>query len=69
MSRSTNTKIGTIIEELSNCRFKIKVVDGTTVQGYLAGKMKLHRIRVSIGDRVEFVVDTIGINNRIMRRL
>ena len=36
---------------------------------YLAGKMRLHRIRVLVGDSVEMVLDPYGGRARIVRRL
>ena len=36
---------------------------------YLAGKMRLHRIRVLVGDKVEMVLDPYGGRARIVRRL
>ena len=36
---------------------------------YLAGKMRLHRIRVLVGDRVSLVLDPYGGRARIVRRL
>lgn len=39
------------------------------VLAYLAGKMRLHRIRVLVGDQVEMVLDPYGGRARIVRRL
>ena len=39
------------------------------VLAYLAGKMRLHRIRVLMGDSVEMVLDPYGGKARIVRRL
>lgn len=39
------------------------------VLAYLAGKMRLHRIRVLMGDSVEMVLDPYGGRARIVRRL
>jgi translation initiation factor IF-1 len=39
------------------------------VLAYLAGKMRLHRIRVLMGDQVEMVLDPYGGRARIVRRL
>lgn len=36
---------------------------------YLAGKMRLHRIRVLVGDQVEMILDPYGGRARIVRRL
>lgn len=42
---------------------------GELVLAYLAGKMRLHRIRVLMGDTVEMVLDPYGGRARIVRRL
>jgi len=42
---------------------------GSLVLAYLAGKMRLHRIRVLMGDQVEMVLDPYGGRARIVRRL
>ncbi len=39
------------------------------ILAYLAGKMRLHRIRVLMGDSVEMVLDPYGGKARIVRRL
>lgn len=59
---------GLVIEAMPNAQFKIELEDGTEVRAYLAGKMKLHRIKVLIGDKVEMVMDKYGDNNRIVTR-
>lgn len=43
--------------------------EGELVLAYLAGKMRLHRIRVLMGDQVEMVLDPYGGRARIVRRL
>lgn len=43
--------------------------EGELVLAYLAGKMRLHRIRVLVGDRVDMVIDPYGGRARIVRRL
>jgi len=45
------------------------VGEGELVLAYLAGKMRLHRIRVLMGDQVEMVLDPYGGRARIVRRL
>jgi len=44
-------------------------VEGEIVLAYLAGKMRLHRIRVLVGDQVDMVLDPYGGRARIVRRL
>ncbi len=44
-------------------------IEGELVLAYLAGKMRLHRIRVLVGDQVDMVLDPYGGRARIVRRL
>lgn len=43
--------------------------EGELLLAYLAGKMRLHRIRVLVGDQVEMILDPYGGRARIVRRL
>lgn len=61
--------IGVVTEALPNALFRIKLEDGTEVLAYLAGKMRLHRIRVLVGDKVTLVLDPYGGRARIVRRM
>ena len=55
---------------LPNAFFKVKLEKtGEEILTYLAGKMRLHRIRVLIGDKVEVELDQYGGKGRIIRRL
>ncbi|HMO78603.1 MAG TPA: translation initiation factor IF-1 [Candidatus Paceibacterota bacterium] len=60
---------GTVIEALPEAMFKVVLKDGTEVLAYLAGKMKMMRIRVLIGDKVLMKLDPYGGKARIFRRL
>lgn len=62
------TLMGQVIESLPNTLFRVQTEAGTEVLAYLGGKMRLHRIRVLIGDRVEIVPDPYGGRARIVRR-
>ncbi len=44
---------GEVLENLPNAFFRIRLADGREVLGYLAGKMRLHHIRILPGDKVE----------------
>jgi translation initiation factor IF-1 len=39
------------------------------ILAYLSGKMRMHRIKVLIGDVVEIVLDPYGGKGRIVKRL
>ncbi|MCB9805903.1 translation initiation factor IF-1 [Candidatus Nomurabacteria bacterium] len=59
---------GVVIDALPNTMFKVKLDDGSEVLAYLAGKMRMHRIRVLVGDKVEMLLDEYGGKARIFKR-
>lgn len=59
---------GTVEEALPNTLFRVKLQSGEVKLAYLAGKMRLHRIRVLVGDRVQLELDPYGGRARITRR-
>ena len=65
------TKTATVLEALPNTKFRISFDDPELGQGigFLSGRMRRHRIRVMIGDRVEVFLDPNGGQGRIERRL
>ncbi len=60
---------GTIEEALPNTLFRVSLESGEVVLAYLAGKMRLHRIKVLVGDKVLIKLDPYGGKGRITRRL
>ncbi len=78
MSEGEDTKTttaGSVEEVLPNSLFRVRIPakeeggEGELVLAYLAGKMRLHRIRVLMGDQVDMVLDPYGGRARIVRRL
>ncbi|MEN9561239.1 MAG: translation initiation factor [Candidatus Parcubacteria bacterium] len=59
---------GVVDEALPNTLFRVKLEKGDIVLSYLAGKMRLHRIKVLVGDRVQLQLDPYGGKARIVRR-
>jgi translation initiation factor IF-1 len=59
---------GVVEEALPNTLFRVKLDSGTVVLSYLAGKMRLHRIKVLVGDKVQLQLDPYGGRARITRR-
>lgn len=59
----------TVDEALPNTLFRIKLETGEAILAYLAGKMRLHRIKVLVGDTVLVKLDPYGGKGRITRRL
>ncbi|MEK7180467.1 MAG: translation initiation factor IF-1 [Patescibacteria group bacterium] len=61
---------GIVTEALPNTQFRVEVQGKEKViLAYLAGKMRLNKIRVLIGDKVEMILDQYGERGRITRRL
>ncbi len=65
----TDKVTGQVEEVLPNSLFRVRMPSGELLLAYLAGKMRLHRIRVLVGDQVELVTDPYGGRARIVRRL
>jgi translation initiation factor IF-1 len=64
------TVVASVIEALPNTFFKvIREDNGEELLTYLSGKMRLHRIRVLIGDKVLVEIDPYGGKGRIVKRV
>ena len=59
---------GVVEEALPNTLFKVSLENGEVVLCYLAGKMRLHRIKVLVGDKVSVELDPYGGKGRITKR-
>ena len=59
---------GIVTEALPNTQFRV-VIEDKEILTYLAGKMRLHRIRVLVGDKVQVLLDPYGGKGRIVKRL
>ena len=70
-NKKDTTITGVVTEALPNTFFKVVPEDETKeeILTYLSGKMRLHRIRVLIGDRVLVETDPYGGKGRIIKRL
>jgi len=61
---------GKVIESLPNTVFRVQLEGGQVILGHLSGKMRLHRIRVLLGDKVLIEVTPYDLSKgRITRRL
>ena len=69
--REGTLTMGMVIEALPATLFKVRLEDGREIMAHLSGKMRLHRIRVLVGDRVSVKLDEYGskTGNRIVKRL
>ncbi|MBI2004704.1 translation initiation factor IF-1 [Patescibacteria group bacterium] len=63
-------EVEAVVEEaLPNTLFRVALKTGEKQIAYLAGKMRLHRIKVLVGDRVLVRLEPYGGKGRITRRL
>lgn len=70
MPESEATEAQGVVEEaLPNALFRVTLSSGEQLLCYLAGKMRLHRIKVLVGDKVTVRLDPYGGKGRITRRL
>ena len=72
MSEATTNEAqinGVISEALPNTLFRVQLEDGREVIGYLSGKMRIHRIRVLVGDKVTLVDNPYEGKLRIVKRM
>ena len=70
MAKSEIKVEGKVIEALPSLTFKVKLEDGREVLAHLAGKMKIHRIRILPGDKVVLEMSPYDENRgRIVYRL
>lgn len=61
--------VGKVVECLPNTLFRVELEDGTIQLSYLAGKMRINKIKVLLGDTVQVQVDPYGGRGRIIKRL
>jgi len=60
---------GIVKEALPGLTFRVVLRKGDEVLGHLAGKMKIHHIRILPGDKVAIEVSPDRRRGRIVRRL
>lgn len=64
-----NIVSGIIVEALPNTLFRVDTGDSNKlILSYLSGKMRMHRIKVLVGDRVDVLLDPYGGKGRIIKR-
>jgi len=63
-----NIVMGIVTEALPNTLFRVDIGESKIIISYLAGKMRMHRIKVLVGDRVEVLLDPYGGKGRIVKR-
>ena len=60
---------GIVTEMMPNTLFRVQYDNGEEEIAYLAGKMRIHRIKVLMGDKVVVKRDPYGGKGRIVKRI
>ena len=68
MASEKHYKEGFVEEVLPNTLFRVKISDTKEILAYLSGRMRLHRIKVLVGDSVDVQIDPYGGKGRIIKR-
>ena len=68
INEKLETVTGFVTEALPATLFRVDVGGSKEILAYLSGKMRMHRIKVLIGDKVEVVLDPYGGKGRIVKR-
>ncbi|HEY4499027.1 MAG TPA: translation initiation factor IF-1 [Candidatus Paceibacterota bacterium] len=63
-----DTVSGVVVEAMPNTLFRVKVSEEQELMAYLSGRMRLHRIKVLVGDTVLVEIDPYGGKGRIVKR-
>lgn len=65
-----NSAYGVVTEALPATLFRVMLDSKTeNMLAYLSGKMRMHRIKILVGDKVEVVLDEYGGKGRIVKRM
>lgn len=60
---------GTVIEDLSNNKYKVELDNGFIVTAYIGGKIRINNIRIMVGDIVTVEISPYDVTNgRIVYR-
>lgn len=61
---------GVVDEALPNTLFRVTLEEsGEQILTYLSGKMRMHRIKVLVGDKVTVELEPYGGKGRVVKRL
>jgi len=52
IENGTSRVDGVVVESLPSANFKVQLDDGREILAYLSGKMRMHFIKILVGDKV-----------------
>ena len=70
VKQNRNIVRGEVIEVLPNTNFRISLENGKEIRAHLAGRLRLYRIRIVLGDKVLVELSPYDLTKgRIVRRV
>ncbi|MBU3935162.1 translation initiation factor IF-1 [Patescibacteria group bacterium] len=69
MVSNQDTVKGKVTEIMPNSLYRVQLEDDKIIVAHLAGKLRIHRIRVLAGDQVSLILSPDGDKGRIVYRL
>jgi translation initiation factor IF-1 len=70
VKEKTKTETGTVMEALPNTTFRVRLAkNNEEILAHLSGKMRIYRIKVVVGDKVELEPSADRKRGRIIKRL
>lgn len=63
MSKEDTIRIEGVVEEVVPNAFQVKLENGHVIRATLAGKLRIHHIRILPGDRVTVELSPYDLNN------
>ena len=67
-NKKVEEKEGVVVEALPNTLFRVQFTDGSEILTYISGKMRMHHIRILVGDKVKVEIPEGGTRGRINYR-
>jgi len=63
MAKQESIKVdGVITETLPNAHFKVKLENGHAILAHISGKMRMHFIKILVGDKVAIELSPYDLN-------
>lgn len=66
---SEKISTGIVTEALPNATFRVRLDNSNEIFTYLSGKMRIHRIKILVGDKVKIQLSPDETKGRIIHRL
>ena len=63
LSKEDAIQMEGVVEDISSNAFKVKLTNGMSIRATLAGKLRIHHIRILPGDKVKVEISPYDLTN------